>query len=405
MTSDDGQHEGGACMSRLRHRIMWSILRFPAYIFLKLKFNYSCERAPKIDGPFLLVANHVTDLDPVMVGCSFRQQMYFVASEHLFRRGFMTKLLVWLVAPIPRIKGSTDTVSAMSIMRALKNKSNVGLFAEGDKSWNGLTGQLHPTTGRLIKASRAALVTYKLTGGYLSSPRWSKTSRRGWINGRMVKVYTPEQLMGMTAEAITEAINTDICEDAFETQRRVSIRYRGKALASGLENALYACPACKKVCTLKSRGDDFECSCGLKVKYNEYGFFEGENKPFETVAQWDAWQQSFLRQHALTAGDGPIYEDSEQSLWQIGPDHSEEFVTEGALALYKDRLVLGSFSVPLNKLYQMSVYGDAHIVFSAEGVNYEIKSEIVRSGRKYESMLGVLTNTAVRGRPNTANIS
>lgn len=393
-------------MSRLRHKIVWKMLRFPVSIFLKFKLNYAFEQAPKIGSPFLLVANHVTDLDPLMVGCSFREQMYFVASEHLFRKGFLTKLLVWLVAPIARIKGSTDTVSAMNIMRALKHKSNVGLFAEGDKSWNGRTGRLHPTTGRLIKAARATLVTYKLTGGYLSSPRWSKRFRRGWLHGRMVKAYTPEQLSSMTVEEITEAINTDIYEDAYETQRHKKVCYKGQALASGLENALYVCPSCEKVCRLKSCDNVFSCSCGLTMTYNEYGFFEGESLPFATIAEWDDWQEKFLRRYAFSTGDGPIYEDSSQSLYIIGTDHSETLVTEGSLRLYKDRLTLGSFSVPLGKLYQMGVYGDAHIVFSAEGVNYEIKSDIVRSGRKYESMLGILTSTAVDGsREKPASIS
>jgi 1-acyl-sn-glycerol-3-phosphate acyltransferase len=141
-------------MSRVRHLIIWKLLRYPAYLFLKLRFRYTCEQAPKIPGPFLLVANHVTDLDPVMVGCSFSQQMYFVASEHLFRKGFISRLLVWLVAPIARIKGSTDTVSAMNILRSLRRRANVGLFAEGDRSWNGLTSELHPTTACLIKLPR-----------------------------------------------------------------------------------------------------------------------------------------------------------------------------------------------------------------------------------------------------------
>jgi hypothetical protein len=53
----------------------------------------------------------------------------------------------------------------------------------------------------------------------------------------------------------------------------------------------------------------------------------------------------------------------------------------------------------------MGIYGDAHIVFSAEGVNYEIKSSIVRSGRKYETMLGILTNMAGNGKTHTVGIS
>jgi hypothetical protein len=134
--------------------------------------------------------------------------------------------------------------SAINIMRAIKNKSNVGLFAEGDKTWNGRTGRLHPTTGRLVKASRAALVTYKLTGGYLTSPRWSKSVRQGRMYGQMVNIYLPEQLQSMTAEEITQAINAT----SMKTRTRRSGRFPSGIRAAGLLRGLnmrfmYAPPA------------------------------------------------------------------------------------------------------------------------------------------------------------------
>jgi 1-acyl-sn-glycerol-3-phosphate acyltransferase len=391
-------------VGNLKHRIIWRLLRFPASVFLKLKYNYSCGQAGRIPGPFLLIANHVTDLDPLMVGCSFKQQMYFVASEHLFRKGFLTKLLVWLAAPIPRIKGSTDTVSAMNILRALKRKSNVGLFAEGDKSWDGTTLPLHPTTARLIKAAKATLVTYRISGGYLSSPRWGATVRRGRMHGRVVGVYTPEQLRGMTDEALTGMISRDIEEDAYQAQRLNPVAYRGKNLAEHLEMALYTCPSCCGIATMHSRGDTFYCECGLSVTYNEYGFFQGESLPFETITQWDKWQDAFLAAHVKSTGDGPIVQDPGQSLYRINADHSETLVAQGTMRLYRDRFELGDFSVPLEKLYQMGVYGAGTIVFSAEGVNYEIKSAVLRSGRKYLTLYQLLTGSLVSARANAATL-
>ena len=374
----------------MRHLIVWKLFRYPVYLFLKLRFNYTFEWAPKIPGPFLLIANHVTNLDPLMVGCSFKQQMYFVASEHLFRKGFISKLLHWLVAPIARIKGSTDTVSAMNIIRTLR-RANVGLFAEGDRSWNGLTSQLHPTTARLIKASKATLVTYRLSGGYLTSPRWSSIIRRGRTHGRFVNMYTPEELSKMSVTEITEAVMNDISEDAYEIQREENIEYKGQKLAEGLERAIYTCPVCKCVCTTHSKGDLFYCECGMQAKYNKYGFFEGELRPFDTVRDWDAWQEDFIRNLPQKAGDEPIFQDDGQTLFLIGNDHSEECVAQGVLKLYKDRLSIGDFTVPLGKLYQMGVHGSGIIVFSAEGKNYEIKTSIVRSGRKYLTMYNILT--------------
>lgn len=377
-------------MRRFRHKMIWKLLRVPVYVFMKLKFNYSCEKAPRIPGSFLLICNHVTDFDPLMIGCGFAQQMYFVASEHLFRKGILSKLLVWLVAPIARIKGSTDTASALNIIRTLRCGSNVGLFAEGDRSWNGLTGYLHPTTARLIRASRSTLVTYRLTGGYLSSPRWSRTDRRGKILGRLMNVYPPDRLAAMTNQEIMGAVAGDIQEDAYEAQRIEPVKYRGGRLAEGLENALYICPACHGICTMHSEEDRFYCDCGMSVRYNDFGFFEGDNCPFQTVAEWDKWQNDFLCCHILSIETGPVLKDEGQRLWQIGKGHKERFAAEGTLSLYKDHLQLGSFSVPLSKIYHMSVYGAATIVFSAEGANYEIKSTFPRSGRKYLTVFTIL---------------
>jgi hypothetical protein len=105
----------------------------------------------------------------------------------------------------------------------------------------------------------------------------------------------------------------------------------------------------------------------------------------------------FLRDYVRTVGDGPIYTDEGQSLWRIESDHSETLTAEGTLALYRDRLALGSFSVPLYKINQISVYGSSAVVFSAEGFNYEIKSDNSRSGRKYQTMVEILTDGMTPG--------
>ncbi len=385
-------------MKRIRHIIVWKVLRYPVMLMLKIKFNYSAKRAPKdIPGPFLLIANHVTNYDPLMVGGSFNRQMYFVASEHLFRKGFITRLLSWLVAPIARIKGSTDSVSAMTIIRTLRRGANVALFAEGDRSWNGRSSALHPTTARLVKAAKATLVTYRLSGGYLSSPRWSKQIRRGKMTGSVVGVYPPEEIARMSGEQINTIINRDIYEDAFEQQREQKIVFRGKNLAEGLEKALYTCPNCKRVCTMHSSGDTFFCDCGLTATYGRYGFFEGDKRPFDTVRDWDDWQESFLRGYARDIGDAPLFTDDGQSLWRIDSDHSETKVAEGTLKLYKDRMELGTFMVPIEKLYAMGVIGSGMIVFSARGVNYEIKTSVPRSGRKYLTMFRILNEHGAVG--------
>jgi 1-acyl-sn-glycerol-3-phosphate acyltransferase len=51
------------------------------------------------------LANHNTDLDPALLALSFPYHMYFVASEHVFRKGFVSWLLKYFFAPISRTRG------------------------------------------------------------------------------------------------------------------------------------------------------------------------------------------------------------------------------------------------------------------------------------------------------------
>ena len=210
-----------------------------------------------------------------------------------------------------------------------------------------------------------------------------------------MNMYTPEQLSTMSDKEITNAVMDDIYEDAYAAQQRERIAYKGPALAEGLERAIYTCPVCKRVCTTHSKGNLFYCECGMEAVYNIYGFFEGKLRPFDTIRDWDAWQEEFLRQYVAKADDEPLFKDDGQSLWEIDDAHGELCVAEGTMLMYKDRLVIGDFYVSLDKLYEMGVIGSGLIVFSSEGRNYEIKSSIPRSGRKYLTMYRLLTGETV----------
>ena len=48
-------------------------------------------------GPFLVLCNHNTDWDPLLLACAFPDYMSYVASETIFRWRFAGKLIVWLM--------------------------------------------------------------------------------------------------------------------------------------------------------------------------------------------------------------------------------------------------------------------------------------------------------------------
>ncbi len=302
-----------------RHRVIFKILDiFTSKIFKRI-LHYSCDTLKDVEGPYLLLANHNMEMDPIMVGIATKKQIYFVASEHIMRKGFKTWLLRFCFRPILITKGKNGTKSVMEIMKTMKRGNNVCLFAEGNRSFNGVTGDILPSTGKLAKAAGASLVTFRFEGGYLSQPRFSTSRRKGQIYGHLVNVYKPEQLKQMSEDEMNEAINRDLYEDAYKTQDEKMIPYEGKNLTEGIESTLFYCPSCKSFNSLKSTKDEVSCTCGFKASYNRFGYLECSDDVTRNMRDWDAEQQTALQQ-AMTDGTLPAFTD-EVTVREIDNNH------------------------------------------------------------------------------------
>ena len=76
-----------------KHILIYETFRPLLGIYLRLFFDFKCEKVKKRKENYIVLANHATDYDPLMVAYSFRRQMYFVASEHIARWGWLFKLV------------------------------------------------------------------------------------------------------------------------------------------------------------------------------------------------------------------------------------------------------------------------------------------------------------------------
>ena len=369
------------------------------YMFIKKLFGSSLARmynftpisSPAPDSPFLLIANHVTNYDPILIGIAMDSHMYFVAGEHLYRGNPIMRLATKLFSPISRIKGKSGASTTIQIIKTLKDGSNVCLFAEGNTTFNGITEPISNATGKLARISGATLVTYRIEGAYLASPRWGRGLRKGPVSGSVVGIYPPEQLKEMTPEEITDRINRDIYEDAFDRQTTDKRQYRGKYLAERLELALYICPKCEQIGTLKSAYNTFGCSCGFSAHLNENGFFEGEELPFETIKEWDAWQDSKMTELAeKLSDDKPLFFDKGFILRKVFQTHKYITESKGALSMSAKELICGTKRFPINEISGMAIHGPASLVFTVGSDYYEIKPSNLSCTRKYFTLYNKL---------------
>ena len=338
--------------------------------FVKSKFNFQVENRYKMpDVPFIAISNHVTNLDMVWIALSIDKHLYFVSGEQVVRKGIGGKLVNWTFHPIIREKATVGLSTVVEMKKHLQAGHNVGLFAEGVRSADGLSNKIVPSSAAVLKKLGYTVVTFKIHGGFFTSPRWSSDVRRGKMTLELVRIYSPEELNKMSADELDTAINTDIFEDAYAYNEIHKISFKSKKPAEGIEFELVMCPKCGKLATIKSKKDTFFCDCGLKGMYNEYGILSVEGFDFKTIPEWDAWQKKEI--DALNFEDGEIIlSHPNQTMTEISKDHTEKIVGEGALVLKNGSVAVGDKIIPFSEIRDCDIFYHGFLLISTKDKKY-----------------------------------
>lgn len=366
---------------------IWCAIRFVAPSLLKKNYAEVEHYTPK-NKTFIIIANHSDILDPGYQMISLNRYVRFVAADWLITYSAINKLLLdKMYGVIVKHRDLPPHVLTDEILENLKAGIPVGLQAEGLVTTNGETGFISPNTGKLVKDSGVALITYKITGGYLRKPRWAETKRTGDVFGKVVHEYSPEELQNYSVEEINEIIRRDIYVNAFEQQRMHPHVYKGERLAEFCERTIYVCPKCNGVSTLHSHDDEFACECGYKVTYGEDCFFHGDDVVFDNVLDWDKWQRKKWKE-ILTTGKGLIYSEGGQIVYRVVGKEKTKLCSDATLNIYPDKfeIVMDNETVSLNikTMKRVQNSGPQNLVLIDENSTYYLlDNQIPRASDKY----------------------
>ena len=327
---------------KLRYKLIYKVLGSLAPLILR-RYGFKTERISKKDEPYIVIANHLTEVDMLMVAGAFSEHMYYVAGEHLLRTKAGPRMK-WGQDPIFTYKGSASIDTMREVIRRIKAGHNVMIFPEGSRSFNGETMKIDSSMAKLVRTAGCALATYHIEGGYFVAPRWAYTTRTGPMKGDIVNIYSSEDIRNMSVTELTDCINRDLYENAYETQRKNMYAYRGERLAEGLENYLVKCSCCGAFDTMVTEDDSFRCTeCGQSGRYTEKGFLEGEGLRFDSVYDWGVWsERETVRHIEAFEGEEHVFCDTEVVLYEVLPDHSRTDLLSGDLKGYKDMFVIGT---------------------------------------------------------------
>lgn len=410
--------KGAAVMKRdirkglQRNKFVYTSLRILFGWFVRILRCFSYEKNKTKSETALILSNHNSDWDPLLMVIAMKRHMKFVASANILT-GFTGKLISFLAGPIPRAKGASADDTVELIRRNLKAGISVAMFAEGNKSWDGETGFISERTAELLKDNTCGLITWRFEGDYLQTPRWAKYKRRGPVRGKVIREYLPEELQNMSVNEIYAAIIRDLHTNAFDYEKaHPKFRYRGKNKAEGFENLAYLCPNCLRFGTIRTNGDTISCVCGLKKLYREDGFLEdigdtrdhtdGTGKPIREAFSWNAFQKAYLTTHTgeLKARlRTPFRTDSDVTLFRMDGDRKIPIIISGKMMTFGDRIeVTGDkdksemvYCFPFCDITRMGMFRNTAVYISLGEERYKIEREAGISGIFYFSVWRVLT--------------
>jgi 1-acyl-sn-glycerol-3-phosphate acyltransferase len=129
-------------------------------------------------GGALLLANHQSFLDPLLVAVSLKRPVTYLARDSLFR----VPLIGWIlrhtyVMPIRR--EATGTESLRESLRRIEQGYLVGIFPEGTRTRDGSLGVLKPGFIALVRRANCPVVPVGISGAFETFPRGAIFPRSG----------------------------------------------------------------------------------------------------------------------------------------------------------------------------------------------------------------------------------
>lgn len=131
-------------------------------------------------GPFLLIANHQGLLDPILIQAFCSRPVFALTKSSQFRGAVFRWLLPRLNA-IPVRRYQVDAQVVRVALRVLGRGQALGLYPEGERSWDGRLQPFRLGSVRLMLKAGVPVLPARIDGSYDVWPRWSRVPRRAEV--------------------------------------------------------------------------------------------------------------------------------------------------------------------------------------------------------------------------------
>ncbi len=382
-----------------RHNVITQILRWPVALYCRVWYGLKLPRwRDLIRRQSLILLNHQTPFDQFFVGMFFRKPVYYMATEDIFSNGWISKLIKYLVAPIPIRKQTTDVQAVMNCIKVVREGGSIAIAPEGNRTYSGKTEYMNPAIAPLVKKLGLPLVLMRIEGGYGKEPRWSDVVRRGSLQVVVDRIIEPEDCKAMSNQELFEIIakSLDVNEAC------VDHTYRHRNLAQYMERAIYVCPQCG-LSVFESHRDVLTCkTCGRQTRYLPTKELEGIGfeSPFRFVNDWYEYQKDFINRFDPTGFvEKPLYEDQANVSQVIVYKRKEPLMKNAAVRLYGDRIELNDMVLSFADISTVTVLGRNKLNIYYKDDLYQLKSHKRFNALKYVNLF-YRSKNIMKGEPD-----
>jgi 1-acyl-sn-glycerol-3-phosphate acyltransferase len=134
----------------LYHLFKWSVVSPMLHVYFQGRI-YGTENVPHV-GPLVLVSNHASDFDPVLVSSCVRRPVAYMAKQELFKVPILSTL-IRLYGAFPVNRGAADRSAIRAALTSLEQGWATGVFLQGSRTPDGRITD--PKLGAALIAQKA----------------------------------------------------------------------------------------------------------------------------------------------------------------------------------------------------------------------------------------------------------
>ncbi len=197
-----------------------------------LGFSLRCAGSHHVppQGAALIIANHQSFMDPLLVGLAARRHLTYLARKTLFKNRLFGAYLR-SVNCVPVDQEGVAKEGLKTAVEKLQAGGAVLIFPEGERTWKGPMQPLKPGIHLLIKRAPAPIIPVGIAGAYEAYPRTAKfpflsplflpANKKGPVAVSIGRPLDPKALLHLPREQLlTELFNAIRAEQIKAEQLR-----------------------------------------------------------------------------------------------------------------------------------------------------------------------------------------